>query len=112
MTRRLALWSIFLLTAAVIALFPDPREPDAKRLPNPASPVHRPGVDVVFVLDTTGSMGSVLDAARQKIWSIATTLASARPAPCAIDPGHARTHSPVCRLRPTVSQEATASGCR
>jgi uncharacterized protein YegL len=38
-------------------------------------------VEVVFVLDTTGSMGGLIHAAKEKIWSIATTLASARQQP-------------------------------
>jgi len=41
----------------------------------------RPIVEVVFVLDTTGSMSGLIKAAKEKIWSIATTLASAQPAP-------------------------------
>ena len=40
-----------------------------------------PAIDVVFVLDTTGSMGGLIDAAKEKIWSIASTMASAEPAP-------------------------------
>jgi hypothetical protein len=35
----------------------------------------------VFVLDTTGSMGGLIDAAKEKIWSIATTLSQANQAP-------------------------------
>src|SRR5690606_15537948 len=38
-------------------------------------------IDVVFVLDTTGSMGGMIEAAKEKIWSIASTMASAQPAP-------------------------------
>ncbi|MDX2456409.1 MAG: VWA domain-containing protein, partial [Gammaproteobacteria bacterium] len=38
-------------------------------------------IDVVFVLDTTGSMGGLIQAAKEKIWSIATTMASAQSAP-------------------------------
>ena len=41
----------------------------------------RPAVEVVFVLDTTGSMGGLIAAAKDKIWSIANTLATADPAP-------------------------------
>lgn len=41
----------------------------------------RPAVEVVFVLDTTGSMGGLISAAKEKIWSIANTLATADPAP-------------------------------
>jgi Mg-chelatase subunit ChlD len=38
-------------------------------------------VEVVFVLDTTGSMGGLISAAKEKIWSIASTLAQAQQAP-------------------------------
>jgi len=38
-------------------------------------------VDVVFVLDTTGSMEALIQTAKEKIWSIATTMASAQQAP-------------------------------
>jgi Mg-chelatase subunit ChlD len=41
----------------------------------------RPAVEVMFVLDTTGSMGDLIAAAKEKIWSIANTLATADPAP-------------------------------
>ena len=39
----------------------------------------RPIVDVVFVLDTTGSMGPLIEGAKRKIWSIATTLIDCSP---------------------------------
>jgi Mg-chelatase subunit ChlD len=38
-------------------------------------------VEVVFVLDTTGSMEGLIAAAKEKIWSIATTLSHANSAP-------------------------------
>jgi Mg-chelatase subunit ChlD len=41
----------------------------------------RPIVEVVFVLDTTGSMGGLIQAAKDKIWSIASTMAAAQPTP-------------------------------
>ena len=41
----------------------------------------RPAVEVMFVLDTTSSMTGLIAAAKDKIWSIANTLASADPAP-------------------------------
>ena len=41
----------------------------------------KPRIDVVFVLDTTGSMGGLIQTAKEKIWSIATTMASAQQAP-------------------------------
>jgi Mg-chelatase subunit ChlD len=44
-------------------------------------PSAQPRVEVVFVLDTTGSMGGLIVAAKEKIWAIANTLATAKPAP-------------------------------
>jgi Mg-chelatase subunit ChlD/Skp family chaperone for outer membrane proteins len=38
-------------------------------------------VDLAICLDTSGSMDGLIDAARQKIWSIVNDLALARPAP-------------------------------
>ena len=38
-------------------------------------------MEVVFVLDTTGSMGGMIAGAKQKIWAIANKLKSARPTP-------------------------------
>ncbi len=40
-----------------------------------------PKVELVFVLDTTSSMSGLIKAAKEKIWSIASTMASANPAP-------------------------------
>jgi Mg-chelatase subunit ChlD len=45
----------------------------------PVKAVARPVVDVVFVLDTTGSMGPLIEGAKRKIWSIATTIVDANP---------------------------------
>ena len=39
----------------------------------------KPAVEVAFVLDTTGSMGALIDGAKRKIWSIATTIADSNP---------------------------------
>lgn len=49
--------------------------------PRAALTSRRPAVEVVFVLDTTGSMGGLIAAAKEKIWSIANTLATVDPAP-------------------------------
>lgn len=41
-----------------------------------ASPVMaKPTIEVAFVLDTTGSMGGLIEGAKRKIWSIATAIA-------------------------------------
>lgn len=39
----------------------------------------KPTVEVAFVLDTTGSMGGLLDGAKRKIWSIATSVVDTNP---------------------------------
>jgi Mg-chelatase subunit ChlD len=53
---------------------PTPVEPQV-------APAERPKVEVVFVLDTTGSMSGLIQGAKQKIWSIANHIASAQPTP-------------------------------
>ena len=40
-----------------------------------------PRVEVAFVLDTTGSMGGLIDGAKRKIWSIARRIGEGRPRP-------------------------------
>src|SRR2546429_6252535 len=44
-------------------------------------PAARPEVEVVFCLDTTGSMGGLISAAKQKIWAISNQIASGQPTP-------------------------------
>ena len=41
----------------------------------------KPRIEVCFVLDTTGSMGGLIEGAKQKIWSIANEMVSAKPTP-------------------------------
>ncbi len=41
----------------------------------------RPRVEVAFVLDSTGSMGGLIEGAKQKIWSIANAIVARSPAP-------------------------------
>ncbi|GAB4190895.1 MAG: hypothetical protein Tsb002_19100 [Wenzhouxiangellaceae bacterium] len=52
-------------------------------VPAPAhlTTVDQPLIDVVFVLDTTSSMGGLIQAAKEKIWAVASTMANAQPAP-------------------------------
>jgi Mg-chelatase subunit ChlD len=69
---------IKLLTAALVcalALAP------ALAFAQQPAPKDRPNVEVVFVVDTTGSMGGLIDAAKQKIWSISNQIASGTPTP-------------------------------
>jgi Mg-chelatase subunit ChlD len=46
-----------------------------------AAPRSAGQIEVCFVLDTTGSMGGLIEGAKRKIWSIANDIASAKPAP-------------------------------
>ena len=90
-TKIIAL-SLFAFTGAAVAGYSDGQpwgappqtliDPVPITLPT-VDPItnQRPKVDVVFVVDTTGSMGGLIAAAKEKIWSIATTLASSDPAP-------------------------------
>ena len=41
----------------------------------------KPKVEVVFCLDTTGSMGGLIEGAKAKIWAICNQIASGKPTP-------------------------------
>src|SRR6202163_3815769 len=45
----------------------------------PPAAVAKPTVEVAFVLDTTGSMGGLIEGAKRKIWSIATAIVDSNP---------------------------------
>jgi len=90
MKTKLMAIALFVSTAATVALFPTLRDAVAVPQPNvtpvtppPVSPIanEKPKVEAVFVLDTTGSMSGLIQAAKEKIWSIANTMAQAEPAP-------------------------------
>ena len=87
MNTKLIAIALFTATAAAVAVYPAIEAFDAKKtIANPLASrnpqqQHQPKVDVVFVLDTTGSMGGMIEAAKEKIWSIASNMASAQPAP-------------------------------
>jgi Mg-chelatase subunit ChlD len=51
------------------------------RAGEPAKPKAKPQVEVVFCLDTTGSMGGLIDAAKKKIWAICNQIAGGNPNP-------------------------------
>ena len=69
MSLRLLLALTAVVTAGPLAAAP-------KELPD-----KKPQVEVVFCLDTTGSMGGLIEGAKQKIWSIVNQIASGRPTP-------------------------------
>jgi Mg-chelatase subunit ChlD len=41
--------------------------------------IAKPTIEVAFVLDTTGSMGGLIEGAKRKIWSIATAIVDSNP---------------------------------
>ncbi len=47
----------------------------------PKPPTVMPKVEVVFCLDTTGSMGGLIEGAKQKIWAICNQIAGGKPVP-------------------------------
>jgi hypothetical protein len=64
------------------AVAPPPAPPPVPQVAaEPPPPPPRPVVEVVFVLDTTGSMEGLINGAKQKIWSIANHIASGQPTP-------------------------------
>lgn len=63
--------------ALVAAVQAKTTEPKFAPLPQPP----KPRIEVCFVLDTTGSMGGLIEGAKQKIWSIANAMIAAKPTP-------------------------------
>ncbi len=87
MIRKLAFFGLLAITAGLLAWQPLARSlaPDTGLPPVADNPMPPPGqaprIEAVFVLDTTGSMSGLLQAAKDKIWSIAATMAAGQPAP-------------------------------
>jgi len=78
-TKIVAL-ALLVATATGIALFPTLQQAQATQTTQ-VMPAQSHRIEVVFVLDTTSSMSGLIQAAREKIWSIATTMASAQENP-------------------------------
>jgi Mg-chelatase subunit ChlD len=49
--------------------------------PQPRAQAPRPRVELVFALDTTGSMSGLIEGAKRKIWSLASFVARGQPTP-------------------------------
>jgi Mg-chelatase subunit ChlD len=49
--------------------------------PAPTTTARRPRVELVFALDTTGSMSGLIEGAKRKIWSLASFVARGQPTP-------------------------------
>lgn len=60
---------------------PPPGDSELPPIVEGSGELERPVIDVVFVLDTTGSMSGLIAGAKQKIWSIANAIATARRTP-------------------------------
>jgi Mg-chelatase subunit ChlD len=67
--------------ALVLALLSAPAQKALAPKPAPALATARPRVEVAFVLDTTGSMGGLIDGAKRRIWSIARRIGEGQPRP-------------------------------
>lgn len=73
--RRAAVASTFIAGILFLgAAAPGGIVPDGGAIPAPR-------IEVVFVMDTTGSMSGLINAAQEKIWAITSTLCQAEPAP-------------------------------
>ncbi|MGI9205387.1 MAG: vWA domain-containing protein [Woeseiaceae bacterium] len=79
--------ALFALTLGTVLYYPQLQAKSVNATPQFDAQIehhitaHRPVVDVVFVLDTTGSMSGLIQTAKEKIWSIASTMASAQQTP-------------------------------
>lgn len=76
-TSAVSILALAALTGTAIAQ----HEPAAPPNPVAATPAEESRIDVVFVLDSTGSMGGLIEGAKQKIWAIANQVATAKPRP-------------------------------
>ena len=79
-TKLVALF-LFVTTAIGISLAPSIQQVQAITGGNTTAPPQSHQIEVVFILDTTSSMSGLIQAAKEKIWSIATTMVSAEQAP-------------------------------
>ena len=55
--------------------------PVAQAAANKTALPNKPRMEVVFVVDTTGSMGGLIEGAKRKIWSIVNEIVTAKPRP-------------------------------
>jgi hypothetical protein len=72
--------TLLIASAAPAVALADEAAPAAARVAAPSA-AERPRVDVVFCIDCSGSMGGVIETAKQKVWSIVNEVAKARPTP-------------------------------
>jgi Mg-chelatase subunit ChlD len=80
---KMIVLALVVATATCIAAFPMIQKAKATQTLHTTLqlPAQKHRIEVVFVLDTTSSMSGLIQAAKEKIWSIATTMASAQENP-------------------------------
>ena len=80
MKSKLIAVALLFVTAGAVVFYPFI---DSSATVQPVKPPIPQGqkIEVVFVLDTTSSMSGLIETAKEKIWSIATTLAQAEQIP-------------------------------
>jgi Mg-chelatase subunit ChlD len=82
MKTNILITGLVLATVGAVLIYPTIRgNAAATQTTRIVTPIAAKRVEVVFVLDTTGSMSGLIHAAKEKIWSIASTLAQAQQAP-------------------------------
>lgn len=93
MKSKLVAFALFGLTAGVVGLYPVIKQGNAIPVTHTtgpgAGPINQLSIEVpkaqkielVFALDTTGSMSGLIAAAKEKIWSIASNMAQAQSNP-------------------------------
>lgn len=59
----------------------EPVKPAQPPAPQEVKKDARPTLEVTFVLDTTSSMSGLIEGAKEKIWSIASRMATGKPSP-------------------------------
>lgn len=79
MKTKLVGIALVAITLAIVVFYPAPQSGATVTANQTASDRNR--IEVVFVLDTTSSMSGLIETAKEKIWSIATTMAQAEQAP-------------------------------
>ena len=82
MKTKIIILALFATTALGVALFPSIQQAQAlTTVKTHTTAIQNHRIEVVFILDTTSSMSGLIEAAKEKIWSIATTMASAKQTP-------------------------------
>lgn len=89
MKTKLIAFGLLVATTLTVVLYPEtgnstriiPPPLTAIPIATTVSTASAPSIEVVFALDTTGSMSGMIETAKDKIWSIANSMAQAQNAP-------------------------------